>query len=348
MSPALLTRAVGTLALAWVAAWVCVQLRTPIPWMIGPLLAVSAASVVGLPTRSLAPLRNLAQAVIGVALGLYFTPAVAALVGQMVGAVIVSILWALALGWGFAAWLLWRHRAELGGDARSQRATCYFAAAIGGASEMTLLAEREGGRTDLVAAAHSLRLMLVTLSIPFALTWVGAHGVDPSLPGAREVRPLGLLGLAALAGMGALLMRRTGRANPWFLGPLLAVMALTLCGQEWSAMPPPLSNAAQLLIGVSLGVRFAPAFLRLAPRWLVSVALGTLVMIGLCAVFAWGMSQWTGLHWATLTLGTSPGGITEMAVTAKALALGVPVVTVFQVCRLVAVLILAEPLYRRL
>ena len=44
-----------------------------------------------------------------------------------------------------------------------QRATTYFAGAIGGASEMTLLAEREGGRTDLVAAAHSLRLLIVTL-----------------------------------------------------------------------------------------------------------------------------------------------------------------------------------------
>ena len=47
-----------------------------------------------------------------------------------------------------------------------------------------------------------------------------------------------------------------------------------------------------------------------------------------------------------MLLGTSPGGIAEMAITAKVLQLGVPVVTAFQVCRLVAVLILAEPVYR--
>ena len=35
-----------------------------------------------------------------------------------------------------------------------------------------------------------------------------------------------------------------------------------------------------------------------------------------------------------------------MAITAKVLQLGVPVVTAFQVCRLVAVLMLVEPLYR--
>jgi uncharacterized membrane protein AbrB (regulator of aidB expression) len=44
-------------------------------------------------------------------------------------------------------------------------------------------------------------------------------------------------------------------------------------------------------------------------------------------------------------LGTAPGGIGEMAITAKVLQVGVPMVTAFQVCRLVAVLLLVEPLY---
>jgi len=136
------------------------------------------------------------------------------------------------------------------------------------------------------------------------------------------------------------------RANPWFMGALLGAMVLTLSGQSWSAIPLWLSNAAQLCIGVSLGVRFTPEFVRSGPRWLVSVGLGTLLMMGLCAAFAWGLAQATGLRMVTLVLGTSPGGIAEMAITAKVLQLGVPVVTAFQVCRLVAVLLLVEPLYR--
>jgi uncharacterized membrane protein AbrB (regulator of aidB expression) len=47
-----------------------------------------------------------------------------------------------------------------------------------------------------------------------------------------------------------------------------------------------------------------------------------------------------------LILGTAPGGIAEMAITAKVLQLGVPVVTAFQVCRLVAVLILVGPIFK--
>ncbi len=76
------------------------------------------------------------------------------------------------------------------------------------------------------------------------------------------------------------------------------------------------------------------------------VALSTVVMIGLCASVASALAQFTPIHWATLLLGTSPGGIAEMAITAKVLQLGVPVVTAFHVTRLAAVLLLAEPTYR--
>jgi hypothetical protein len=75
-------------------------------------------------------------------------------------------------------------------------------------------------------------------------------------------------------------------------------------------------------------VRFSREFLHTAPRWL--VAGGRWAPADAAAVrgcsrggLAWG----TGLHPATMMLGTSPGGIAEMAITAKVLQLGVPVVT---------------------
>ena len=64
------------------------------------------------------------------------------------------------------------------------------------------------------------------------------------------------------------------------------------------------------------------------------------------AGFAWLLAQAAGLHPATVLLGTSPGGIAEMSITAKVLQLGVPVVTAFHVVRYIAVLTLTAPLYR--
>ena len=341
-----LFRTVFTLLLALLAALACVALGTPIPWMMGPLVVTAVASVLGAPVASWVPLRNGGQWVIGTALGLYFTPAVGALVMGLWWAIAAGVVWACVLGWAFGRWLGHVHAPQLAHlSPQARQATTYFAGAIGGASEMTLISERHGARTDLVASAHSLRVLMVTLTLPFAMQAWGVHGLDATGAAVREVNWAGLLALAALTWCGVWVMLRLGRANPWFMGALVATMVTTLGGVRLSALPVELTNAAQLAIGISLGVRFSPDFVRSAPRWLGSVALATTVMMGLCAAFGGALAWATGLHAATLILGTSPGGIAEMAITAKVLQLGVPVVTAFQVCRLVAVLILAEPLF---
>lgn len=337
-------RIAATLLLALLAALFCVWLKTPLPWMIGPLLATATASMLRARTESWAPLRNAGQCTIGIALGLYFTPQVTALVASLWWAIALGIVWALVLGWLFGLWLQHMNAHRLPG---LNRATTWFAGAIGGAPEMTLLAERAQGRTELVAAAHSLRLLIVTLAIPFAMQFSGLQGLDLLPASARVVNWGGLLLLFVLAGAGAWVLERLDRANPWFLGALLVAMGLTMADIQLSALPTWLSNAAQLVIGVSLGVRFTPAFVHTAPRWLASVAAGTLGLLLLCTGLAVVMAWLTGLHPATMVLATAPGGIAEMSITAKVLQLGAPVVTAFQVCRLIAVLLLIEPLYRR-
>ena len=307
--------------------------------MLGPLVATGVASVLGMPSLSWNPLRNAGQCTIGVALGLYFTPQVGLLILNMGWAIAIGVLCTLGMGWVMASWLHRMHHLN--------RATTWFASAIGGASEMTLLAERAHGRTDLVAAAHSVRILIVTLVVPFGMQFSGLHGLDVSTPQAtRDFYMWGLLGLGALSAASAWLMQRLDRANPWFLGPLLAVMLLTLLDIHWSTVPQWMTNAAQLLIGVSLGVRFTPNFIHTAPKWLLSVALGTVGLIVMCIVLAMALAWGTGLHPATLVLGTAPGGIAEMAITAKVLQLGAPVVTAFQVCRLMTVLVMVGPMFR--
>ena len=336
-----------TLLLALAAAGLCLVLHTPLPWMIGPLLATAVLSMLGGPAESWAPLRNTGQWIIGAALGLYFTPQVVALVAGLWWAIALNIVWALALGLLFGAWLYRVHHGPgMFHVTGLSRITTYFAAPIGAASEMTLLGERHGAQTDLVASAHSLRVLLVTLIIPFGFQWAGLRGLDMSVPGLREVYWPQLALLALLTGIGCWVMVVLKRTNPWFLGALAVALLLSAFDIKLSALPQAMTNAAQLLIGISLGVRFTRSFVHMAPRWLASVALATIGMILLCAAFAWALAQFTQLHWATLLLGTSPGGIAEMSITAKVLQLGVPVVTAFHVTRLAAVLLLAEPLYR--
>jgi membrane AbrB-like protein len=303
-------------------------------------------SIAGLPASSPVPLRNLAQWVIATSLGLYFTPAMIQLLLPLWWVVLLAIAWALALGWGLG-WFL--HRFGLSGiegTARMRRATSYFSGTIGGASEMTLLSEREGARSDLVAGAHSLRMLVVTVFIPLGFTWAGLHGTDATVPGMREVRWPELTVLLGVCGLGCVVLRALRWVNPWFLGALLTSMALSAAGVQLSAVPIELSSAAQLVIGISLGIRFRREFLGQAPRWLAVATLGTCLSVVVSVGFSWALTLVTGLSLGTLILGTAPGGIAEMAITAKVLQLGVPLVTAFQVCRVVAVLIIVAPLYR--
>ena len=332
-------RVAGTLVLAAGAGSGAAALHLPLPWMIGPLLATAFAGMAGLPLAASARLRNAGQWAIGVALGLYFTPQVGAQIVSLAPAIAAGVVWALGLGWAFHRWLAWTNPADAG-------ATTWFAAAIGGASEMAVLAERAGAQVDRVAAAHSLRVGIVVITIPFAMLWSGAHGADPTAPALQTVRAQGLAVLVMLTLLGVALLHRLRLPNPFVLGALAVTAGLTLSGVELSALPRWATNAAQLFIGVALGARFTPGFARAAPRWLAAVALGTVGMILLSAAFAWGVAGLMGLHPATAVLATSPGGIAEMAITAKVLQLGVPTVTAFHVVRYVAVLLLMGPLFR--
>jgi hypothetical protein len=327
-----------SLAVALIGAAVCVWIHTPLPWLIGPLVAVALVSMLHGRLASPPGGRQVGQWVIGVALGLYFSPEVVREVARLAPWVALAVAFALGLG-VLGNWLL----AKM---VPSDPATSFFGMAIGGASEMAVLAERNGGQVGHVAAAHSLRIMLVVLIVPLLLNAFDIHGYDPYVPLAREFSWKGFALLTAVTGGGALAMRRLGSPNSWMIGPLLAAAAVTALGNTWSSLPTPVINAGQLLIGVGLGTRFTPAFFESAPRFLGAVAIVTLVYLVVAAAFGWLLALGSGLHWSTAVVATTPGGIGEMALTAKALRLGVPIVTAFHAIRMAAVVLSVGLTYR--
>ena len=327
-----------TLAAALTGAMLANWLRLPLPWFTGPLLTLAVANMSGARLPSLPHARDGGQWIIGIALGLYFTPLVTREILRLAPWIVVNIgfVWLLGL---LGAWLLRRLSAE-------SAITCFFAAPIGGASEMATQAERHGGRVDRVAAAHSLRIMMVSLIVPFALQWLGVRGVDPYAPAMAAFNLTGLLLLGALAAAGAVVLARLGAPNQWMLGPLLVTAAITAQGITLSALPTVVSNAGQLLIGIALGTRFAPEFFRAAPRYLAAVAFVTLVYLGLSALFGWWLAGMALLAVPTAIVATTPGGIGEMAITAKVLQLGAPIVAAFHSIRMATVVLTVGPVFR--
>ncbi|MGH8806625.1 MAG: AbrB family transcriptional regulator, partial [Noviherbaspirillum sp.] len=310
----------------------------PLPWMIGPLFATAAARMAGVKLHTPVQVREAGQWAIGTALGLYFTPAVLKVLVSWLGFIVGGVLFALLLG-ALCGWLL--HKLS-GID----KTTAFFAMAVGGASEMASQGERHGAKVDRVAAAHSLRIMLVVAVIPFCLQFAGVHGSDMYVPGTRAINYGGLGMLIVLTALGALTLKRLKQPNAWVIGPLAVAIALTASGVNLSALPEWMVRLGQLFIGISLGTRFTPEFLHTAPRYLASVALCALTAMVIAACFAFGLAAVSGMHPATAVLATSPGGIAEMSLTAKNLQLGVPIVTAFHVTRMAALVLTIGPLFR--
>jgi membrane AbrB-like protein len=325
------------LAIGLVGGVIAALSHVPLPWIIGPLVAVAASRFAGAQVNALSGGRQAGQWIIGTVLGLYFTPEVTAIVARLWWLLILAGAFALALGY-LSGFLL---RAMTGID----KTTAVFASVPGGAAEMSVLGERYGARVDVIAAAQSLRIMLVVLIVPAAFAALGLHGADPFHPGITEVRPAGLVELLAMTLAGGLLLARLGMPNAFVLGALAVAITLTVAEINLSAVPRPLSNAAQLLIGCALGARFERDFLRRAPRLVGAIVVTVVAAIALSALFAWAAAAVTDLHLATLVLATAPGGIAEMAITAKVLELGVPVVTSFHVTRVVMLLTCTGPVF---
>jgi membrane AbrB-like protein len=313
-------------------------LRAPLPWMIGPLLAMALGKFLGAEVAAPREGRAAGQLVIACALGLYFTPAIAGEVAAHWYLLVAAAMLAILLAYG-SGWFLMR---SAGLDAT----TALFASVPGGAAEMTILGERHGARSDRVVLAQALRVFIVVLIVPFAFTGLGLHGADAYRPAQFAVDAIGLVALLGAAAMVGGALAKVGMPNAWMLGPLGVTVALTLGEVSLSAIPTWLSNAAQLLIGCSLGSGFERESLRASPRFIGMVCLSVaLAMLG-SALCAWGLAVLGAVPISTMVLATAPGGMAEMCVTAKVLQLGVPLVTAAHVTRVIILVTTTAPMFR--
>jgi membrane AbrB-like protein len=328
----------ATLALAALGGWVAHLIGIPLAWMIGAMLAVAGGGLAGLTLAAPQALRPVALIVLGTGFGQAFTaPVLAALTTSLPALVLAGFASILAGAAGS------RVTARVGA---MDTKTAFFVSVPGGIIAMVVLAARAGASVPTVTLAQTLRMVLVVLSYPVAMAALGTPGEDvfsfTAPPVAWPMLPV----LFAVTIAGAFAINLTGMANPWMMGPVFVSLGLTLAGTPLTGLPGPLLDAAQVAMGATLGVRLTREFLFRSRRLLVASVVNMLLlsllsgMIALACVFA------AGLPLPATLLGTAPGGMPEMAITAKVMNLGVPLVLGFHLVRLLLCNLFVSPLYR--
>ncbi len=309
------------------AGWVFAWLGVPLPWMIGPLVLSATVSISGLlkvtvPVRT----RPIGQMTIAGQVGLAFTPAALAallnLAPVMIGAALASAACA-----GVVAIIV----ARATGIRLSQAFLSTFPTSP---VEAAVMAERHGCDPGPIILAQTTRIAAVVILVPIAVFaldgWPDRSGMVRN--GGFDLLGNGFLALLAVAG--ALLFKRIGLSNPYFLGPLTFSAAASAVGFHPVAFPPEVLSLAQVVLGTWLGSTFRHDLFANQKRQLVTILASTLLLLGIISGLAVAIALLAGQPWEVLVLGSAPGGVTEMALTAKFLGIDLALVTAFQLTRI--------------
>jgi membrane AbrB-like protein len=336
LAPLLLALAIGSLGGA-VANW----FGLPLAWMIGAMAATTAAAVAGAPIAMPRGLRSVMVALLGVMLSSGFAPDILERMADW--AVSLATLFAYVAVAGAASMLYFQRFAGY------DRPTAFFSAMPGGLSEMILVGSELGGDGRIISLVHAARILLVVFSLPFAFQLLLGYepaarpAVGPALDAVSpaDVAVLSACGIAGFFGARALRLPAAA-----VVGPMALSAALHLAGWTEAKPPAELVAVAQVVVGASIGCRFAGVALALIGRTVVLAAGSTVILVAVTLVFALALNGTTGLPIPALMLAFAPGGLAEMSLIALALSLDAAFVATHHVVRIFLIVVLAPVLFR--
>lgn len=317
----------GLYVAATIAGWIFARLGIPLPWMIGPLVVSASLSISGLlkiavPVKS----RPFGQMTVAAQVGLAFTPAALAALLNLAPVMIGTALASAACAGAIAILVARTTNMRL-----SQAFLSTFPISP---VEAAVTAERHGCDPAPVVLAQTARIAAVVILVPIAVYALDGWPDRTGMVRGGGFEPLGNGFLALLAIAGALSFKRLGLSNPYFLGPLTFSAAASAIGLKPAAFPTEVLSVAQIVLGTWLGSTFRHDLFTSQKRQLFAILTSTLLLLALVSVLAVAIALLAGQQWEVLVLGAAPGGVTEMALTAKFLGIDLALVTAFQLTRI--------------
>ncbi|NVK41142.1 MAG: AbrB family transcriptional regulator [Oceanospirillaceae bacterium] len=325
----LLVGILGALAAQW--------LSVPSAWLLGPVICVTLAALLGLPVGMPKATTSAVSLFLGISVALNLDAGLLQQLGHWkLSVLLLCLMLALLLT------LLFRYYSRQPGW---QRIEALFCSVPGNLAIMLSLAADTTADLRRVALVHSIRVCflvtLLPLFFPIAERRLSIAAVQIAHP--ERLLLVLLLGLA----IGTLLSRLRLPAAMLFGGFAAALTVKQVLGWE-HGLPDGLMIGLLIVLGSAIGARFNAVRLSQVLPELWAALGGLMITLLICGVFAGGLWYFLGVSWIQAMLAYAPGGIEVMIAIAMNQQVDAVFVASHQILRMIAMSLLIPLLLRRL
>jgi membrane AbrB-like protein len=308
-----LRRVVETLVIAAVGGSVFGLAGLPAGWLSGAILTVATASFLGRPMLMPQLLTRAIFIVIGMSLGSVVTPETVQGMASYPASIAILIVAIICISIACTAYLCLVHGWSM--------LQAYLASSPGAMSQVLVMANELGADIRAVAIVQSMRVVIVALGLPSAMSLAGLAGSAVR----RGNGPLtwavvdDLAILVAVSTVVAVLAYRVRFPGGLLFGAMFASGFLHGTGLVHAVTPPWVANAAMVSLGAVAGARFAGMSPRLFASYL-GASVGSFVVSACVAgAFASIVITMLSFHAEDVLIAFAPGSVDAMMLLALAL-----------------------------
>ncbi|MEO0931162.1 MAG: AbrB family transcriptional regulator [Pseudomonadota bacterium] len=337
-----LGRLAALIGLTLLGAFGGMAIGMPVPLLTGPAIVTTIACLAGLPLQFPIFARNAIFLLAGIAIGATVSPASMAALARwpLAFALLAVAIVAMVLS---GQQLM---RRLMGVDDRS----ALLAAAPGHLSYVIALGEDLGLETSRIAVVQSIRLLALTLLVPFLVALSGMEtgvGLAPSGADSAEMSLLQTALAVILAVAIVPIVKWTGAPAPMLLAGMAVGATLRLTGWAPGGLSHYIAFPVLAAIGALIGTRFAGTSLAELRQSAVAGLAGTTLAAVLTLLAAWAATGIVDMPLAHVLVAFAPGGLETMAVIGAAIGANPGFVAAAHVGRLVLLSVLIPVLVTR-
>ena len=320
------------------AALLADYFNLPLAWFLGPMIITSIITLSGVNTKMPRLVLSSVLILLGLYIGNYIDKSLFSQVHQWIWTSIIMLFYII-----ISVFLVSRYLEKF---SNYDKKTSIFSAAPGALGPLMILAEDEKSDLSRVATSHLIRLIIIITVFPFIVNSFYETDIELVSAPIENQSVIELIILIIFSLIFILIFDKLKVPAALLSGTLIASGLLQITEVASYKVPPNIIDLSLLILGSSVGCRFADkTFNEIAKNALHSI-IATLLLVVLGFLAAIVASLIIDKNFFTLLLSYCPGGIYEVAVIAIFFDLDPEFVSFHHIIRLLMILFIVPLILR--